>query len=454
MSPLPAGPPGRRVSGLGQKGCLPPFGRESRRLDEGQAPGSCPSSRFNTQATHVDVWAEAPPDAGSIPAASTNSPYKKSRLMNSRQELLKGVKRFVIKVGSAVVTSKDGLSKEVLNNLAAEISRFIKQGYEIALVSSGAIACGKKKLALPERPFSLPEKQALAAAGQASLIQTYEELFSLYEQPVAQVLLTREDLEERNRYINAKNTLSTLLKWKVLPIINENDTVAVEEIQFGDNDILSALVAGLIEADLLICLSEVDALYEKDPREDPFARRISVVREITPEVESMAGKRPGRFGRGGMVSKIKAAKIVNSLGIPMIIAHGKTPLILERIFSGEELGTIFLPQQRSISGKRFWILYHLKPEGRLYLDEGAVEAIVRKGKSLLPAGIKKIEGDFKKGAKVDCVDKDGKVVATGITNYSSEELQKILGAKSCEIEKRLGFKGKEEVIHRDNLVLL
>ncbi|QJA06327.1 glutamate 5-kinase [Thermosulfurimonas marina] len=374
--------------------------------------------------------------------------------MSNRREILSRVRRVVVKVGSAVVTDETGLSRPVLENLAAEISRFQRQGYEMILVSSGAIACGRKKLEVPERPLSLAEKQALAAAGQSSLMQAYEEAFGRYGVPVAQVLLIREDLEDRRRYLNARNTLRVLLRWRVVPIVNENDTVAVEEIQFGDNDFLAALVVALTEADLLICLSEADALYERDPREDPSARPVREVRGITPEIEAMAGKRPGRFGRGGMLSKLRAARMVNSLGVPMILAHGRTPLILERLFSGEELGTLFLPSTRRLSARKFWIAHGAKPEGRLVLDAGAVVAIRERGRSLLPAGIRAVEGEFDRGACVECVDEKGRPVALGLTNYSSEELRCILGAHTCEIEERLGFRTREEVIHRDDLVLV
>jgi len=374
--------------------------------------------------------------------------------MTKRTPYLYRAKRLVVKVGSAVIAGEEGLLREIIESLAAEISRFIRQGYEMILVSSGAIACGRQRLGIPPRPFSLSEKQALAAAGQAGLIQAYEEAFRRYAQPVAQILLTREDLKDRTRYLNARNTLSTLLRWKVLPIINENDTVAVEEIQFGDNDFLAALVVGLVGADLLICLSEVDGLYERDPREDPTARKLTLVEKITPEIEAMAGKRPGSFGRGGMVSKIRAAKMVTYLGVPMIMAPGRTPLILEKIFSGKEIGTFFLPEGKQLSNRKFWIAHHLKPEGKLYLDKGAVEAIVKKGKSLLPAGIKGVEGDFSRGACVECLDEEGRVIALGLSNYSSEELRCIAGLKSCDIPEKLGFQGKEEVIHRDNLVVL
>ncbi len=373
--------------------------------------------------------------------------------MSRRCRYLKDVYRLVVKVGSAVITAEEGLSRLVIENLSAELSRFHRQGYEVILVSSGAIACGRKKLGLPKRDFSLNEKQALAATGQASLIQAWEETLEKYSQKVAQILLTRTDLEDRKRYLLARNTLQTLLRWGVIPIINENDTVAVEEIQFGDNDLLAAMVVGLVEADLLICLSDVDALYARDPREDPQAPRISFVEQIDENIEKMAGKRPGRFGRGGMVSKLRAAKMVTSLGVPMIIAPGREPLILERLFSGEEIGTFFAPAPRTLPARKFWIAYHQKPAGTLILDEGAVRALQEQGRSLLPAGIKEVQGEFPRGACVACCDAAGRTVALGFTNYSAEELRKIIGCHSREALRLLGT-GKEEVIHRDDLVLV
>ncbi len=373
--------------------------------------------------------------------------------MQERCLYLRKVFRLVVKVGSAVITGQDGLERSVIENLASELSRFCRQGYEVLLVSSGAIACGRKKMGFPRRIFSLSEKQALAATGQASLIQFWEEALEKYAQKAAQILLTRTDLEDRKRYLLARNTLQTLLNWRVIPIINENDTVSVEEIQFGDNDLLAAMVVGLIQADLLVCLSDVDALYEKDPREAPEAKRIHFVSKIDPEIEAMAGKRPGRFGRGGMVSKIRAAKMVTSLGIPMIIAPGREPLVLERIFAGEEIGTFFAPHKPSLTARKFWIAYHQKPSGTLILDQGAVKALQQKGCSLLPAGIKEVQGDFPRGACVACCDETGRLVAMGFSNYSSGELRRILGRHSREISRLLGTQRKEEVIHRDNLVL-
>ncbi len=373
--------------------------------------------------------------------------------MKDRKSWLRKVKRLVVKVGSAVITAEDGLSRLVIDNLAAELSRFQRQGYDVVLVSSGAIACGRKKLAIPRREFSLSEKQALAATGQAGLIEAYEEAFSQYGQHVAQILLTRQDLEDRRRYLLARNTLLTLLRWRVIPIINENDTVAVEEIQFGDNDLLAALTVGLVGADLLVCLSDIDALYEHDPREVPEAQPIREVTKIDEHIEAMAGQKPGRFGRGGMVSKIRAAKIVTSFGVPMIIAPGREPLILEKIFAGEEIGTFFFPEGKGLSSRKFWLAYHPRPEGTIVIDQGAVAALKAR-KSLLPAGIREIRGVFDRGACVECIAEDGRRIAVGLSNYASEDLKKIAGCHSKEIPARLGFPGQEEVIHRDNLVLL
>ncbi len=354
-------------------------------------------------------------------------------------------KKLVIKVGSAVITQEDlGLNYEVLENIVKEISK-LKQKYKIILVSSGAIACGRLKLKYYKKQLSLSEKQALAAVGQATLIQAYEELFEKYQIKVAQVLLTSEDLSHRTRYLNAKSTLQTLLKWDIIPIVNENDTVATEEIKFGDNDLLSALVTGVVEGDFLIILSDIDALYKEDPRENPLAEKISEVEKIGPEIFAMAGKRPGNLGRGGMYSKIKAAQMVTSMGIPMVILPGKVPQIIEKFFEGEEVGTIFWPQEKHLSLRKFWIKYYIKPEGRVYIDEGAEKALIDNAKSLLIGGVKKIEGEFSKGACVECLNLEGKSLAKGLINFSSKDLEFLINTKE---------KIHKEVIHRDNLVLL
>jgi len=362
------------------------------------------------------------------------------------EEVFAKSKRVVVKVGSAVLTKDDeGLNWEVLDQIAFEISRLRQAGKQVLLISSGAIACGRSKLKLFKKPLSLSEKQALAACGQADLIHAYEEVFKKYQTFVAQVLLTSQDLAERERYLNARNTLNTLLKWGVLPIINENDTVATEEIRFSDNDYLSALVAGSMQADLLIVFSDVSALFEKDPREDPTAKPIRYVEEINEEVLAMAGSKPGRVGRGGMFSKLKAAQMVTSMGIPMVLLPGREKLILERFFAGEEVGTIFFPKERSLPLRKFWIKYILKPEGRITIDKGAERAILFEGKSLLLPGLKEVDGEFKKGACLLVLNEEKVPIGKGLSNFSSEELSRFLQEKE---------KQDKELIHRDNFVPL
>jgi glutamate 5-kinase len=362
------------------------------------------------------------------------------------EEVFAKSKRVVVKVGSAVLTKDDeGLNWEVLDQIAFEISRLKQAGKQVLLISSGAIACGRSKLKLFKKTLSLSEKQALAACGQADLIHAYEEVFKKYQTFVAQVLLTSQDLAERERYLNARNTLNTLLKWGVLPIINENDTVATEEIRFSDNDFLSALVAGSMQADLLIVLSDVSALFEKDPREDPSAKPIRYVEEINEEILAMAGSKPGRLGRGGMFSKLKAAQMVTSMGIPMVLLPGREKLILERFFAGEEVGTIFFPKERSLPLRKFWIKYILKPEGRITIDKGAERAILFEGKSLLLPGLKEVDGEFKKGACLLVLNEEKVPIGKGLSNFSSDELSRFLQEKE---------KQDKELIHRDNFVPL
>jgi glutamate 5-kinase len=362
------------------------------------------------------------------------------------QKVLKGVKKIVIKVGSAVITEEDqGLNYGVLKNLVQDIKELLDKGYKVVLVSSGAIACGRNKLKLKKNVFSLSEKQALASIGQATLIQAYEELFQPYGIKVAQILLTSQDLSQRERYLNAKKTFQTLLKWGILPVVNENDTVATEEIKFGDNDVLSALVAGTVEADFLMVLSDVDALYDKDPRFNENVKRIKEVEKITEEVFAMAGSKPGRLGRGGMYSKLLAAKWVTSMGIPMVILPGRMPGVLQKFWNGEDIGTIFWAEERKLNMRKLWIKYYIKPEGKIFIDPGAEKALTQNGKSLLIGGIIKIEGDFPRGACVECVNSQEKPIAKGLTSFSSEEIKKYLSNK----EKIL-----KEIIHRDNLVLI
>jgi len=376
--------------------------------------------------------------------------------MNSiRTQTIKNAKKILIKIGSAVLTDDNGLNPEKVKDISLQIYDLIKQGKKTAVVSSGAVAAGKKRLPQHSSNKALPAKQALAAVGQSKLINCYETVFNQLGVEVAQILLTREGLTARNRFLNAQNTLNTLLEWNVVPIINENDTVSTEELQFTDNDTLASLIVSLIDADLLIILSETDALYQKDPRDFPDAKKISFVEKVDDQIMSMAGIKPGSAGRGGMKSKLLCARMVNASGVPLIIAGGNDKDVIKRIFNGEDIGTFFNPENRCrLHGKKPWIAFTLAKEGVLLIDDGAVRALIRDEKSLLSVGIKEIHGEFEKNACVLCQDKSGREIAIGITNYSSDELKKVAGKKSNEINESLGYEKQPEVIHRDNMVVL
>ncbi|MBI5742020.1 MAG: glutamate 5-kinase [Nitrospirae bacterium] len=364
------------------------------------------------------------------------------------------MKRLVIKIGSNILASAEqGLNTERLHALTRDISEVAGKGYNVVVVSSGAVAAGLKKLGLKEKPKDIKLKQAAAAIGQSSLMWAYEQNFAGFHKKVAQVLLTKDDISNRQRYINAKNTLFTLLSYDVIPIINENDPVAVDEIKFGDNDMLAALVAGLVEADMFVILSDVDGLYSKNPAHKD-AGLIGCVDEITPDIEKMAGGVGSAVGTGGMYSKILAAKQATGHGIPVIIMNGKRSGLLTRLIRGESVGTCFKPKSRRLSLKKGWIAYGVKSKGAVYIDDGAVNALLTKGKSLLPSGIIKIEGHFDVGDYVSCMNKEGRKIAKGLTNYSAKDLERIRGKKTSEIEKVLGYKYSDEVIHRNNLVLV
>ena len=374
----------------------------------------------------------------------------------NRKKVLKKVSRIVIKIGSGVLTTPDrsGLDDTVIEEITRQVSTLHKSGHETILVSSGAIAAGVKELNLKKTPVDIPHKQAAAAIGQSRLIGKYERHFKREGLNVAQILLTHDDLSNRIRYLNAKNTILTILSYKVIPIINENDTVAVDEIKFGDNDTLSAMVANLIEADLLIILSDVKGLYSADPKLDPTAELIPVVEKITNEIEVMAGDSRSATGVGGMVTKIQAAKRLSHSGIPTVIVDGKVNGIIEAVIKGEEVGTLFLPEEDKLGSKKYWIAYTLKSKGKVRVDNGAKNVLIADGKSLLPSGILEIEGKFKSGDMVSCIDSRNREFARGLVNYSSNELKKIKGKRSSEIEEILGYKMVDEAIHRDNLVIL
>jgi len=377
-------------------------------------------------------------------------PTKRSLLQN---QILGKARRIVIKVGSAVMTTVDGLNLEVIKELTDNIAQLIAGGREVVLVSSGAIAAGFKKIGLPAKPSAIPQKQAVAAIGQSTLMQNYEQAFDRHGVKVAQILLTRNDLANRRRYLNARNTLFTLLNWKVIPIINENDTVVVEEIQFGDNDNLSALISSVVQADLLIILTDIDGLYDQDPRQYKDANRIPLVEKVDLKLERAASRQPGVIGSGGMFSKIQAAKKAASVGIPTIIAHGLKPNIIERIFAGEEEGTLFLSQPTKLRSRQYWLAYTTNPAGDIVVDDGARQVLQYQGKSLLPAGVISVNGRFSAGSAVRLIDASGELIGIGLSNYSANDLACIKGLKTCNIQQSLGYKGYDEVVHRDNMVI-
>jgi glutamate 5-kinase len=373
--------------------------------------------------------------------------------MDRRRKYLDKARRVVVKLGSSVVTAADGLNLPLIQKLVEEIGTLRRAERQVVLVSSGAVAAGLKKLEICIRPAGIPQMQAVAAAGQSSLMQTYEEAFAAHGLKVAQILLTHDDLAARARFLNARNTLFTLLQWNVVPIINENDTVATDELKFGDNDHLAALICNLVEADLLLLLTNTDGLYARDPREDPDAPLLTFLETTDPRLETAAGQRPNALGRGGMVSKIQAVKKAATAGVPCLIANGLRPGILGEIFAGQEKGTFFLPQTQKLSSRQYWLAYNVVPEGAILVDPGARKALVHQGKSLLPAGILEVFGGFRKGAPVNLMDPDGQTFAVGLSNYSSQDINRIKGKKTQEIAQSLGHKDYDEVIHRDNLVI-
>ncbi len=375
--------------------------------------------------------------------------------MNDKRKIcFEDAKRIVVKVGSGVLTEDNGLNLKALRSISRQICQLADRGLEIILVSSGAMASGIKKIGLSKRPDEIPKRQAIAAVGQAGLIMEYEKSFARYNKKVAQILLTSDDLVNRKRYLNARNTLCTLLSWQVIPIINENDTVVVEEIKFGDNDNLAAMITLLMDADILINLTDIDGLYTGDPRKNQNAELISVVTTIKKEIEKYASNIPGPLGTGGMLSKIIAAKKVTAAGIPMLIAGGEKHDILIKLFAGKEHGTFFIPKKEKLANRKCWIAFTLKPKGTIIIDDGAAAAILKSGKSLLPSGIVRVEGEFSVGAAVEFRrESNDEILGTGLVNYCASDIRKIMGLKSGKIKKYLGHKSYDEVIHRDNLAI-
>lgn len=364
----------------------------------------------------------------------------------------------VVKIGTSSLTRPETgqLSLSTIATLAETLCLLRQQGHQVILVSSGAVGVGCARLGLTERPRTMALKQAVAAVGQGRLIRVYDDLFTSLQQPIAQVLLTRSDLVQRSRYVNAYNTFKELLGLGVIPVVNENDTVAVDELKFGDNDTLSALVASLVDADWLFLLTDVDRLYSADPRSVPDAQPIALVTRIEQlaQLQIQTGDRGSRWGTGGMVTKIAAARIATAAGIRTVITEGRFPHNIEKILQGEPIGTQFEPQPQPNKARKRWIAHGLMPSGKLCLDQGAVEAISQGGKSLLAAGITAVEGEFYSQEAVQLCDSNGKEIARGLVNYSSFELQQIRGHHSSEIAAILGYTGAETVVHRDNLVLI
>jgi glutamate 5-kinase len=363
-------------------------------------------------------------------------------------------KRVVAKVGTSSIahaTGKPNLFK--IESLVRQLADLYNMGKEVILVTSGAIGTGAGKLGLPGRPRTIPEKQAAAAVGQGVLMHIYEKLFAEYGVTVGQVLLTREDFSDRRRFLNARNSLHAMLHFGVIPVINENDTVAVDEIKLGDNDNLSALVAALLDAELLVLLSDIDGLFNADPRKEKNAELIRDVREMTPDIEALCGGTGSKLGTGGMATKIQAAKIAMHSGIVTVIANMEEKDIIRRVIEGETVGTVFWPCPNKMENKKRWIAFSSSICGKIYIDEGATRALVKQGKSLLPSGITSVEGSFDIGNTVAIVGADGMEIARGIVSYSSDEIKRIKGAQTKDISRILGHKDYDEVVHRNNLVL-
>ena len=363
-------------------------------------------------------------------------------------------KRIVIKIGSALLTNDGaGLNEKGIANWVDQIAQLKQQGLEIILVSSGSVAQGMSKLGWEKRPTALNELQAAAAVGQMGLVQCYESNFARHQYITAQILLTHADLSNRTRYLNASSTLHTLLGLNVIPIINENDTVITDEIRFGDNDTLGALVANLIEADTLIMLTDQDGLYTADPRSDKTATLIQTANAEDPAIQAMATD-GGALGRGGMTTKVRAARLAARSGASSIIVGGRIQDVLTRLISGESLGTLLTSGQEPMAARKQWIAGHLQTKGKITLDTGAINALCHKGKSLLPVGATAVSGKFDRGEVVECINEQGKVIAKGLINYSARETQKILKKDSKDILSLLGYVDEPELIHRDNLVLV
>ncbi|NMM63436.1 glutamate 5-kinase [Clostridium sp. P21] len=374
--------------------------------------------------------------------------------MKLREKYLKNVKRIVIKVGSSTLTHKSGLlNLNQIEKIVRQIADLHNEGKEVILVTSGAIAAGIGKLGLKSRPKTIPEKQAAAAIGQGILMHMYEKIFSEYGKVAAQILITKDDISHRTRFLNARNTFFALAEMGAIPIVNENDAIIVDEIKFGDNDTLSATVASFVEADLLILLSDIEGLYDSNPRTNTDANLIHEVEEITEEIEKCAGGAGSSLGTGGMATKVSAAKIATTAGVSMVIANGGQENVIRDIVNLKEVGTLFAQSRHPLTLRKHWITFNTDAKGKLVVDDGAFNAIFHNHKSLLPTGVVTVEGFFEQGQIVSIENSMGKEVGRGITNYSSGEIDQIKALNTDEIENKLGYKNYDEIIHCNNMVV-
>lgn len=371
----------------------------------------------------------------------------------SKRDLIPQAKRWVVKIGSALLTNDGkGLDAQAIAGWVAQMAQLRQRGIEVVLVSSGAVAAGMRRLGWASRPTEIHQLQAAAAVGQMSLVQTYEAEFQRYGLLTAQVLLDHDDLSSRQRYLNARSTLKTLIGLSVIPVINENDTVVTDEIRFGDNDTLGALVANLIEADLLVILTDQLGMYDSDPRNNPDAKLLSEVAADDPGLEQMAGG-GGLLGRGGMITKVRAARVAARSGADTVIVGGRIENALLRLADNDNIGTFLWAQQQPQAARKRWLSGQLQTRGTLVLDDGAVRVLREQGKSLLPVGVKDVQGNFTRGDMVICIAADGREIARGLVNYHADEARKIIGKPTHKIMELLGYKDDDELIHRDNLVL-
>lgn len=375
--------------------------------------------------------------------------------MSERRQSLAQSKRWVVKIGSALLTDDGkGLARDLIEGWVSQLAALRAEGLELVLVSSGSVAEGMTRLGLTQRPRHLNELQAAAAIGQMGLVQAYETYFQSHGLNTAQVLLTHDDLSDRKRYLNARSTINTLIDFGAIPIINENDTVATDEIRFGDNDTLGALVANLVDADGLIILTDQEGMFDCDPRDNPAATLLSEVSASDGDLDAMAGARAGSLGRGGMVTKVRAARLASRSGAFTVIAGGRIDSVLMRLRAGESVGTLLYPDTSRQMARKQWLAGHLQTRGKLILDDGAVAVLQRGGKSLLPVGVVSVVGSFRRGEMVACLDSSGQEVARGLVNYDALDARQIIGRASDEIDSVLGYSHEPELVHRDNLVLI